>query len=74
EELARAAGQDPAYVRRWCDAAYAFELLEEVRPGVFRLTETGGAFCPDAPGTLMPFAVQHMISAHMAERAAGLMR
>jgi SAM-dependent methyltransferase len=30
--------------------------------------------CPSAPDTLMPFAVQSVLSAHMAERAAGLMR
>ncbi len=72
EELAAAAGRDAAYVRRWCDAAYAFELLDEA-DGTFRLTALGRAFMPESPGTLMPFAVQDVLSAHMAERAAGLM-
>lgn len=73
-ELAQASGMDPGYVERWCDAAYAFEYLEEIEPGVFRLGESGRAFLPDAPNTLMPFAVQSVLAAHMAERAAGLMR
>lgn len=71
--IAEAAGQDAGYVTRWCDAAYAFELLDE-RPQGFVLTDLGRAFLPDVPGTLMPFAVQEVLSAHMAERAAGLMR
>lgn len=73
DALAGAAGQDRGYVARWCDAAYAFDLVEEIRPGVFALTERGHAFRPDATGTLMPLAVQAMLSAHMAERAAALM-
>ncbi len=73
-ELAEATGTDPGYVERWCDAAYAFEYLEEIESGVFRLTELGRAFIPDGTGTLMPFAVQAVLSAHMAERASGLMR
>lgn len=71
--LAEAAEKDAAYVERWCDSAYAFEFVDEVEPGLFRLTELGNAFRPDVPGTLMPFAVQSVLSAHMAERAAGLM-
>jgi trans-aconitate methyltransferase len=71
--LADAAGLDFAYVLRWCDAAYAFGYLE-AQGDVFRLTTTGEAMRPDAPGTLMPMAVQSVLSAHMAERAAGLMR
>lgn len=74
ETLARAAGMDSAYVRRWCDAAFAFALLDESAPGVFTLSEMGSAFRPDMPGTLMPFAVQSVLSAHMSERATGLMR
>ncbi len=73
DDLAAAARRDAGYVRRWCDAAYAFELIDEADTG-FRLTALGRAFLPDAPGTLMPFAVQDVLSAHMAERAAGLMR
>ncbi len=72
QAIAEAAGQDAGYVVRWCDAAYAFELLDEQAEG-FVLTDLGRAFLPDAPGTLMPFAVQGVLSAHMAERAAGLM-
>ena len=71
--LAAAAGVDAAYVRRWCDAAYAFGYLE-AEGEVFRLSETGAAMRPEAPDTLMPMAVQAVLNAHVAERAAGLMR
>lgn len=71
--LAQRTEMDAAYVRRWCDAAYAFELLESGTDG-FSLSGLGAAFCEEAPGTVMPFAVQSVLSAHMAERAAGLMR
>ena len=71
-QLAEATQRDPGYLTRWCDTAYAFELLDEVEPGVFALTQLGDAFRPSATGTLMPFAVQSVLSAHMAERAAGL--
>lgn len=73
DALAAAAQKDGAYVLRWCDGAYAFGLLDESAPGEFSLTELGSAFRPEAAGTLMPFAVQAVLSAHMAERAAGLM-
>ena len=72
EALAQAAAIDPGYAKRWADAAYAFELLDETPEG-FALTALGRAFLPDVPGTLMPFAVQGVLTAHMAERAAGLM-
>jgi len=72
EELAERAKVDAGYVRRWCDAAYAFGYLD-AEGEVFRLSELGAAFRPSAPGTLMPFAVQSVLTAHMAERAAGLM-
>ncbi|MGA7802293.1 MAG: class I SAM-dependent methyltransferase [Gammaproteobacteria bacterium] len=71
--LAGHSGKDPGYVTRWCDSAYAFELLEEPQPGIFRLTPLGKAFRPGVPGTLMPVAVQAVLSTHLAERAAGLM-
>ncbi|MDA8120522.1 MAG: class I SAM-dependent methyltransferase [Gammaproteobacteria bacterium] len=71
--VAKAAGADEGYVVRWCDAAYAFGILDE-EPGGFVLTELGRAFLPEAPGTLMPFAVQEVLTAHIAERAAGLMK
>lgn len=73
ETLAEAAYMDRGYVRRWCDAAYAVGYLDDVG-GRFRLTEAGSAFRPDAPESLMPVAVQSILSAHMAERAAGFMR
>jgi len=71
-ELAAAAQVDAGYVRRWCEAAYAFGYLDD-HGGSFTLTETGRAFMPGAPGSLMPFAVQSILGAHVAERAAGLM-
>ena len=71
--LATAAGMDAGYVRRWCDAAYATGYLEEADGERFRLSAIGEAMRPQAPESLMPIAVQTMISAHMAERAAGLM-
>ncbi len=37
EDLAAAQGLDAAYVRRWCEAAYAFGLLRQAR-GRYRLT------------------------------------
>ena len=64
---------DPGYVQRWCDAAYAFGYLD-ADGEVFRLTTMGEAMRPEAPDTLMSMAVQSVLSAHMAERAAGLMR
>jgi SAM-dependent methyltransferase len=72
DELAASAHVDAGYVRRWCEAAYAFGYLEE-QQGKFTLTEVGRAFMPGAPGSLMPFAVQSILGAHVAERAAGLM-
>ena len=71
-QLAEAADVDAGYVVRWCDAAFAFELLD-ANGDAFSLSELGERFRPSAPGTLMPFAVQSVLGAHMAERAAGLM-
>ncbi len=71
--LAQRTGMDAGYVLRWCDAAYAFGYLDGDN-GQFHLTATGQAMRPGAPDTLMPVAVQSVLSAHMAERAAGLMR
>lgn len=71
--LARAAQVDPGYVQRWCDAAYAAAYLD--REGdTFRLTPLGQAMRPEAPEALFPMAIQSILSAHMAERAAALMR
>lgn len=71
--LANVAKLDSGYVLRWCDAAYAFGYLD-ADGDVFRLTPIGQAMRPEAADTLMPMAVQSVLSAHMAERAAGLMR
>ena len=71
--LAFAAHVDPDYVDRWCDAAYAAGYLD-IDGAEFRLTPLGQAMRPDAPEALFPMAVQSVLSAHMAERAAGLMR
>ena len=73
KELASRTSRDLGYVERWCDAAFAFELLDQRSPGVFALTDLGDSFRPEAAGTLMPFAVHSVLGAHMAERAAGLM-
>lgn len=73
ETIADAAEMDRGYVRRWCDAAYAAGYLDEAE-GRFRLTPSGAAMRPDAADSLMPIAVRSVLSAHMAERAAALMR
>ena len=73
DRLASVARMDAAYVRRWCDAAYAFVYLE-AEGDTFRLAESRAAWLPDAPGTLMPMAAQAMLNMHMAARAAALMR
>ncbi|HQU16484.1 MAG: methyltransferase type 11 [Chromatiales bacterium 21-64-14] len=72
--LAKTAGMDVGYVTRWCDAAYAFGLLDEADAARFTVTELGRAYRGNSLGTLMPFAVRAMLSTHMAERAAALMR
>ncbi len=72
-DLASRLRLDPGYVGRWCDAAFAFGFLE-ADAELFELSSTGSAMCPDAPDTLMPTAIQAVLSAHMAERAAELMR
>ncbi len=73
ESLARAAGLDEGYVRAWCEAAYAFELLER-EAGAYRNSPLGEAFRSDSDDTLLPAAVGSLFAAHMAERAAGLMK
>ena len=74
EGLAEAADRNVGYVMRWCDAAYAFELIDERDEGIFELTELGAAFDTSAPGSLFAFPVQTVLGAHIAERAAGLMK
>jgi len=71
--LAESTNLDLGYLVRWCDAAYAFELLT-CDDGIFALDELGAAFVPEVPGTLMPLAIQAALSAHMAEHAAIGMR
>ena len=73
EALAGQTGLDTGYVRRWCDAAFAFGYLEEVGEQL-RMTELGQAFLSETPGTVMPFAVFPMLAAHMSERAATFMK
>jgi len=73
DELTARTGLNIGYLQRWCDAAFGFGLLDEV-DGKLTLSDPGKAFISDAIGTAMPFAVQSMISAHMAERAAVLMK
>ncbi len=72
-EFAAASAMDAAYLQRWCEAAYANGYLDESQ-GRYTLTDLGQAFRPDLPGNLMPFAVQSVLSAHMAERATTFMR
>lgn len=72
-ELASATRMDAGYLQRWCDAAYAFAYLD-ARDARYETTELGRAFTSNAPGSLMPFAVQAVLGAHMAERATGFMR
>lgn len=74
EDLSSRTGMDRDYLVRWLDAAYAFGYLEESSPGCFHLSPDGESMCPDMPDTLMPVAVGAVLSAHMAERAAGCMR
>ncbi|MGM0555523.1 MAG: class I SAM-dependent methyltransferase [Myxococcota bacterium] len=69
--LAESADADEAYVARWLDAAYAYELVD-ADGDRFSLTELGRAFLPDADGSMMPMAVGSILGPHMAERAAGL--
>ncbi len=71
--IAAAARMDAGYVRRWCDAAFAFGYLD-AEGDVFHLGETGAAMLPDAPTALMPLSLTMVSSVHMAVRAAGLMR
>lgn len=72
-DLAAMTGLDQGYLVRWCDAAFAFGYIDEADQG-FILTELGNAYRPEVPGSLMPFAVRSVLSAHMAERAAELMK
>jgi SAM-dependent methyltransferase len=73
-ELAEMTGTDVGYLARWADAAFAFELVDVDAEERLVLTPLGAAFDPDRPNTCMPFAVMHVLSAHMSERAAGLLR
>lgn len=72
-ELAQATGLDAGYLQRWCDAAFAFSWLD--RDGeAYKLSEDGDSMRPERSDSRMAAAVGTVLSAHMAERAAGLMR
>ncbi|MEY2341570.1 trans-aconitate 2-methyltransferase [Acidithiobacillus sp. IBUN Pt1247-S3] len=71
--LAEATGLDAGYLQRWCDAAYAFSWLEKEKDS-FSLSEDGDSMRPERADSRMSAAVGTVLSAHMAERAAGLMR
>ena len=73
ETIAETAAMDHGYVRRWCDAAYAMGYLDDSQ-GRFQLTQSGAAMRPDAVDSLMPIVVRNTLLAHMAGRAATLMR
>lgn len=73
DELAAKTGLDSGYLERWCDAAFAFGFLD-VAEEKFGLTDLGRAFIPETPGTLMPFAAQSMLAAHLAGRTVDLMK
>lgn len=71
-DLAASTDTDPEYVARWLDAAYGFELVQ-TETDSYGLTELGRSFLPDIPGTLMPLAVQSILSARMADRLSDLL-
>jgi hypothetical protein len=71
--IATATRMDAGYVRRWCDAAFAFGYLN-AEGELFRLSEMGAAMSPDAPNTLMPLPMTMVSSVHTALRSASLMR
>ncbi|MBF0409003.1 MAG: class I SAM-dependent methyltransferase [Candidatus Riflebacteria bacterium] len=73
EELAKVSKTDSGYITRWCQAAYAFGLLDISPDGKFLMSELGEAFLPEVDGTLMPFSVQSILSAHFLERTSELM-
>lgn len=71
-ELAALARVDEAYLQRWVDAAAAFGHL--AREGErFSLAPMGRAFLPEAPGTMMPVAMQAVMAAFMGERVSRFM-
>jgi len=70
-EIASATSSDAGYVDVWCDAAYAFGLLEW--DGKFSLSEKGKYFSRQMP-SLLQMPVQAVLSAHMMERAATFLK
>lgn len=72
--LAKKTGLDADYIGRWIDAAYAFEYVEESTDlqNEFSLTPLGKMFLSES-GSLLPMAIQSVLSAHMSDRAAELM-
>ncbi len=72
DEIAKETGMDPAYVRRWSEAAFAFGYLD-LAGNHYLLTQNGDLMRPSHPETLMPVAIGSVLSTHMADRAAELM-
>lgn len=73
DELAEHSGLDLGYLRRWCEASFAFGTLSH-ESGRFFVTELGALFDPATPGSMMALPAQVVLGGHMMERAAGLMR
>ena len=73
ETLAERSDVDPGYASKWVDAAFADELVE-IDDGDVQLADLGAAFLPDAPDSLMPLAVQSVLSGRLTDRLAELVR
>lgn len=73
KELASLTKMDPDYVERWCDAAFAFGLLD-AKEHRFHLSPLGELMKPSHPHSSMPQVIQSVLGSHMSERIAGLMR
>ena len=73
KDLATETKMDPDYVERWCDAAYAFGLID-AEDHQFHLSPLGEIMRPSHPQTSMPQVIQAVLGTHMSERIAGLMR
>lgn len=66
--LADTAGTDRDYTERWADAAFANQLVDFEDSDVIRLTPLGQAFLPHADRSMMPLAVQSVLSPRLADR------
>ena len=71
-ELAQKSGMDSGYVNAWCDAAFAFELLDW-DGSIFSITDKG-RFMARERQSLLQVPAQTVLTAHMMERAATLMK